>query len=694
MGLVRLLKQSTPTGADLLGQYRVTAAPELFAQIMRAYGGMVFSVCFKVTKDAADAEDASQATFLTLAVQCKTGAPITYLGPWLKKVAKRTSLDLVRSRKRRSRREAITAEGRPEHYSVRPAAKSEAGELGQIIRDELEFLPTKYRMPLVLHYFGGLSHEQIANEMRCTTAALGVRLHRARKMLGKRLTARNISLESATLGAAIGVAIQQVVTDRFMHATQAAATGMGWGAHPIAVASLPGNLGPVLELVTQVGHSMARARVKMATAALAASISVLGGAAEAVRHLPDSIRPNLDFLAPSQIIQNLLQSFESTPRVQEKPNFDALPVAMVGPPPQADPEPATPPAYFGGVPIVQPAAQQPVLALQLPAYGSFNPPPQTGDTTPMHLDVDPVGYVSHPVMTPALSLPTNDAQATSTTTVAHASTSFPLTAGGESSSGGNSSSGMPLHGESGMPSGEHPIASFIGGSSFDTPPSYNDAFTSPIGQFNGSASNGLSPIGSASSSAAIGPAQLPTGANAFTPGSIVLQPNDVFVHHGDGAYHWSDASEGIVQNGTNSANFSLTDVVGDGVISIERLPVTTTIAPPRPTGHHFVGIWSFNSDVDFSSITLTAHYDETFAESIGVPEDILKLWVYTGTEWFRIQDASFSRNLVNHSLTGTYDGMPEFFAVSAPEPTGIFGGLMIGGLTLLRRRRHAMPIVG
>ncbi|HEX3530170.1 MAG TPA: sigma-70 family RNA polymerase sigma factor, partial [Thermoanaerobaculia bacterium] len=83
----------------------------------------------------------------------------------------------------------------------------EADELNAIIRAELDELPGKYKMPLVLHYFGGLSHDQISKEMKCTTAALGVRLHRARKMLGKRLSARGISLEGAALGVALAAAV-------------------------------------------------------------------------------------------------------------------------------------------------------------------------------------------------------------------------------------------------------------------------------------------------------------------------------------------------------------------------------------------------------------------------------------------------------------------------------------------------------
>src|SRR6516165_10162764 len=76
-----------------------------FEEIVRRYAGMVYSVCLRVTKDKHDAEDATQAVFLTLALQAKRGAQIKALGPWLQQVAKRLSLDLRRSKSRRQNRE-------------------------------------------------------------------------------------------------------------------------------------------------------------------------------------------------------------------------------------------------------------------------------------------------------------------------------------------------------------------------------------------------------------------------------------------------------------------------------------------------------------------------------------------------------------------------------------------------------------
>src|SRR5204862_60444 len=46
--------------------------------------------------------------------------------------------------------------------------------------------------PLVSLYFGGMNRQEVAKELGCTPAALSVRVHRGRQMLGRRLTARGI----------------------------------------------------------------------------------------------------------------------------------------------------------------------------------------------------------------------------------------------------------------------------------------------------------------------------------------------------------------------------------------------------------------------------------------------------------------------------------------------------------------------
>lgn len=710
--MVRLIQQQqSPNGSDLLAQYRASGAPEVFAQIMRAYGGMVFSVCLKVTKDAADAEDASQATFLTLAVQCKTGATITYLGPWLKKVAKRSSLDLVRSRKRRTRRETITAENRPEHYRIHPSAGSEHSELSAIIRAELDELPAKYRMPLVLHYFGGLSHDQISREMQCTTAALGVRLHRARKMLGKRLSARGISLEGAALGVAIAVAINYVISERFIENTTHAMMSLHvsrplFGISAQAMASqLPASLNAVPQLVQEVAHSMARTRMRMATLALGISVTMLGGAAEAVRHLPDSIRPNIDFLAPSKMIEDLFRYTPPLPRMELKAPEAAPPTSTESMAQVESNDFNTPPVPVPAPPrLVQ---RQPVMAMEF--------------ATP----VPPISTQPHVAPLPR---PTTNAPATVTTSHAPALVSqnspspapsrdqpasvatVPATSSGANRAGPADDGSTSFTG------------SITGSSSHDSNSKSLSQYVPPPEAFRGSSANleklsslrttsvasrmsytsSLSTTGSVASVAgggavageSVGPTIAaydgagPAPLTGYEPTSLTLRPNDIYVP-GDGTYRWSDSLKCIRVGGVNSADITLHGVTTPGVLSIEHLSANTTLAPDRPKGHTFIGIWSVFNEADYNSLDLTVRYDYALAESLGLKESVLKLWVYRNDEWFRINDSTFSRDLMNHSLKGSTSDDILFFGVSAPEPTSIMGVLTMGALALLRRRRRS-----
>lgn len=702
--MIRLVEQPTTKGISLLEQYRATGSPEAFAQIMRAYGGMVFSVCVKVTRDAADAEDASQATFLTLAVQIKTGTTIKYLGPWLKKVAKRSSLDLVRSRKRRSRREAITAENRPEHYGVLPGRRSEETELQQLIRRELDHLPAKYRMPLVLHYFGGLSHEEISREMRCTIAALGVRLHRARKMLGKRLTERGITLESAALGAAIAASVQYYVSDQFVHSTTHAmltmSTGRPTGMGALALGShIPPSLGIVPQLVQEIAQSMARVRVRYATAALTLSITCLGGAAEAVRHLPASIRPNLEFLAPSKALENLFRWNVSVPRMQETPTApEPAPMAQVpsddaaagegysalAPSLAFTPRPARPTeqllALRFSTPVPPVSTHTPHLNLKAPSGDQATPTIQT--TTLARIDA---GKPAPP--------PRTDPQPR------QLGTSSKVGPGSGNDSPRNEP--PPLVSPALPPASPHRDPAATAVASYAPPPSALRRSSSNLERVEGV--DTLTPmlLGDTDAPVPAGPEQLTldaftsrTSSYAMASGQcaadwLTLRPSDIYAHPGNGTYAWSDTSQGIIQGGVNSAVVTLHDTSGFGVLNIEKLANNTTLAPDRPTGHTFIGIWSVNSLLNYSSIDLIVRYDEVLAESLGKREEILKLWIYDGTEWVRIMDSSFGRDLTNHTLTGSWtDGPIEYFGVSAPEPSAVFGLLVGGGAALLRRRRR------
>ncbi|HUB23970.1 MAG TPA: RNA polymerase sigma factor [Tepidisphaeraceae bacterium] len=193
-------------------------------QIMRRYAAMVFRVSFGVTQNTHDAEDATQVVFLALLEQIRSGQPIANIGAWLHKVAYRVALDTRRNKKRRLFRERVHG-GRVllQQTDSAAAANGELEESKAIVAEELNKLPAKYRLPLILHYFGGLSQEEMARELHCRTGALRVRLFRAREKLAKLLSDRGLDMAGLAAQSALERIVHSVVTESIIAATRSAA---------------------------------------------------------------------------------------------------------------------------------------------------------------------------------------------------------------------------------------------------------------------------------------------------------------------------------------------------------------------------------------------------------------------------------------------------------------------------------------
>src|SRR4051812_24724969 len=223
-----------PSPKELLAEFKATGDQAAFEEIVRRYAGMVFGVCLRTTKNTHDAEDATQAVFLSLAAQCRTGDGVRYVGPWLQQVAKRVSLDIKRSKRRREAREqrhhALNGNGNGNgHTPVEKSGAVDVDDLKGVLGEELSALPSKYRLPLILHYFGGLTRDEMAKELNCKPATLGVRIHRGREMLGRRLHERGAAppglVLSALLAGTIREAIKNNLVDRAVQAVATYGTG-------------------------------------------------------------------------------------------------------------------------------------------------------------------------------------------------------------------------------------------------------------------------------------------------------------------------------------------------------------------------------------------------------------------------------------------------------------------------------------
>ena len=111
------------TDRELLGHFTTTENPvgrRAFEAIVSRHGSMVLSVCRRVLRDEHAAEDAFQATFLTLALKAAAIHNRDSLGPWLHGVATRIS-QRARSISRRHAAHALKA---PDRAFARPPRAS------------------------------------------------------------------------------------------------------------------------------------------------------------------------------------------------------------------------------------------------------------------------------------------------------------------------------------------------------------------------------------------------------------------------------------------------------------------------------------------------------------------------------------------------------------------------------------------
>jgi RNA polymerase sigma factor (sigma-70 family) len=224
------------TDEELLGRFVSQRDAAAFKVLVHRHGPMVLGVCRRLLQHPQDAEDAFQATFLVLVRKAASLGQRELLGNWLYGVAYRTALDArAEAMRRRKREKQVSSMPEPE---VRDESQ-EWRDLRPFLDHELNRLPDKYRIPIVLCDLEGKTRQQAAEQLDIPVGTLSGRLTTAREMLAKRLTRHGVVLSGGALLAALAPsAASAAVPAPLVTSTVQAATAIAAG-QAAAVVSVP-----------------------------------------------------------------------------------------------------------------------------------------------------------------------------------------------------------------------------------------------------------------------------------------------------------------------------------------------------------------------------------------------------------------------------------------------------------------------
>jgi RNA polymerase sigma-70 factor (ECF subfamily) len=157
--------------------------PSEFERVFRAHHGLVFRTAYRITGNAADAEDVSQTVFLRLFRRAGGADALENEESYLRRAAINAALDVIRSRQTDRTVELPDLPAEPAHDDPRDLQLA----LGQALRRALAQLKPRPAEIFALRFLEGFSNPQIARMLGISQVLVAVIVHRTRQQLRKEL---------------------------------------------------------------------------------------------------------------------------------------------------------------------------------------------------------------------------------------------------------------------------------------------------------------------------------------------------------------------------------------------------------------------------------------------------------------------------------------------------------------------------
>jgi RNA polymerase sigma-70 factor (ECF subfamily) len=165
-------------------------SPAAFEELVTKYQSKVFSMALSFTRNREAADDLAQEVFLKTYLALPRFHGKSEFGTWLYRISINHIKDYLR-KKGRAKEVSLEDVGEVSFSDKEQTEKAEQEQESEnrrhLVREFVRGLPEKYRVILTLRDIQGLAYEQISEVLHLSPGTVDSRLHRARRMLRKKL---------------------------------------------------------------------------------------------------------------------------------------------------------------------------------------------------------------------------------------------------------------------------------------------------------------------------------------------------------------------------------------------------------------------------------------------------------------------------------------------------------------------------
>jgi RNA polymerase sigma-70 factor (ECF subfamily) len=168
---------------------------DAFALLVQRHQRRVFNLSLRMLRDYEDANEITQEAFFAAWLGLPSFRGEARFATWLYSIAYHCCLRQLERRKRgRSLQAIIQAEQILEEINQEKQVEAilEQRDRQALLREQLEQMPTKYRVVLILRHLQEMTYEEMAAVLSMPVGTIKTHLFRARNLLKERLLAQNL----------------------------------------------------------------------------------------------------------------------------------------------------------------------------------------------------------------------------------------------------------------------------------------------------------------------------------------------------------------------------------------------------------------------------------------------------------------------------------------------------------------------